>query len=231
MLSHTIPLIVAAMLILIGFCIKKKRIYEYNRRCEFTMDFNNRFFDMTNNMFITNHLNAQKYNSVIMDIDKIQQELGADGVISDFVDYLRGLKGRNYQLFMNIMPEIRSMMLDSNYILKERLDNLLGLCEDALKRHIGNLDREIELESKNLYNPITCLGEGIRWIIGLPFDILSWAGILSVYGNTKIKANILYRFVEKLVVFIGLVGSIFTIILGWDEFFSILIHVKWAKIK
>lgn len=48
----------------------------------------------------------------------------------------------------------------------------MGLCEDALKRHIGNLESAIENEKKGIFNPITCLGEGIRWFVGLPVDIL-----------------------------------------------------------
>ena len=103
----------------------------------------------------------------------------------------------------------------------------MGLCEDALKRHIGNLERAMELEKKNLYNPITCLGEGIRWIVYLPVDILNWLGILSANRGEKIKANIIFRVISNVIVFIGLISSIFTIILGWDDF--LLILNRWIK--
>lgn len=43
-----------------------------------------------------------------MQVDKIQQELGMDGVLNSFYAPLHHMQGRNYQLFMNIMPEIRT---------------------------------------------------------------------------------------------------------------------------
>lgn len=182
---------------------------------------------MANDLFTTFRFDNQKYNMVIRDIDRIQEELGADGVLSEFRDPLRGMKGRNYQLFMNIMPEIRSAVSMDNSIMRERINQLMGLCEDALKRHIGNLERAMELEKKNLYNPITCLGEGIRWIVYLPVDILNWLGILSANRGEKIKANIIFRVISNVIVFIGLISSIFTIILGWDDF--LLILNRWIK--
>ena len=227
MISHIIPIIVVFALILVGFLIKRNRIAAYNRRCEFTFNFNNNFFDMANDLFTTFRFDNQKYNMVIRDIDRIQEELGADGVLSEFRDPLRGMKGRNYQLFMNIMPEIRSAVSMDNSIMRERINQLMGLCEDALKRHIGNLERAMELEKKNLYNPSTCLGEGIRWIVYLPVDILNWLGILSANRGEKIKANIIFRVISNVIVFIGLISSIFTIILGWDDF--LLILNRWIK--
>lgn len=62
-------------------------------------------------MLLMIHMNSEKYNAVVRDIDKIQQELGRDGVINEFVDPLKGIRGRNYQLFMNIVPEMRNMLL------------------------------------------------------------------------------------------------------------------------
>lgn len=227
MINHIIPIIVVFALILVGFLIKRNRIAVYNQRCEYTFKFNNTFFDMANDLFTTFRFDNQKYSLVIRDIDKIQEELGADGVLSEFIDPLKGVKGRNYQLFMNIMPEIRSAVSMDNSIMRERINQLIGLCEDALKRHIGNLERAMELEKKNLYNPITCLGEGIRWIVYLPVDILNWLGILSVNRGEKIKANIIFRVISNVIVFIGLISSIFTIILGWDDF--LLILNRWIK--
>lgn len=185
-------------LILIGYVIKRKRIATYNQRAKFTVDFNNSFFDFANDVFTTRQMNSEKYNAVVRDIDKIQQELGRDGVINEFVDPLKGIRGRNYQLFMNIVPEMRNMLLGyGNSIIDERVNQLIGLCEDSLRRHIGNLERAIEHERKGIFNPITCLGEGIRWIVGLPVDILQWAGLYSAGRSGKIKASFLFRVISN----------------------------------
>ncbi len=51
---------------------------------------------------------------------------------------------------MNIVPEIRTALSNMGYsIMDERINQLMGLCEDALRRHIGNLDRAIEQEKKD----------------------------------------------------------------------------------
>lgn len=230
MIYHIIPVIVVSVLVLAGHFIKRKRIANFNKRFEFTVDFNNKFFDMANSLFTTYRLDSKKYNAVIKDVDEIQRELGQDGVLNEFVDPLRGMKGKNYQLFMNIMPEIRSIMSDmDNLIMKERINQMMGLCEDALKRHLGKLERIIDYERKGLYNPFNCLGEGIRWIVGLPVDILYWAGILSENRSTKIKTGIIFKFIGNVIVFVGLISSIFTIVLGWDEFFEILNYLIVKK--
>ena len=223
MIYHIIPTVVVATLIVIGHVIKRKRIASYNKRKEFTVDFNNRFFDFANEAFTTGHMNSEKYNTVIKDVDKIQGELGMDGVLNGFVDPLKGIQGRNYQLFMNIMPEIRTALSNMDYsIIYERTNQLMGLCEDAIRRHIGNLDRTIDHEKKWLWNPITCMGEGIRWIVGLPVDVLQWAGLYNTNKSRKIKASVIFKAISNLIVFIGLISSIVTIVLGWDEFLEII---------
>ena len=67
-------------------------------------------------------------------MDKIQEELGMDGVLNGFVDPLKGIQGSNYQLFMNIMPEIVQLFNMGNSIMEERINQLMGLCEDSLRR-------------------------------------------------------------------------------------------------
>ena len=53
MIYHIIPTVVVATLIVIGHVIKRKRIASYNKRAEFTVDFNNTFFDFADEVFTT----------------------------------------------------------------------------------------------------------------------------------------------------------------------------------
>ena len=91
MIYHIIPAVVVATLIVIGHVIKRKRIASYNKRAEFTVDFNNTFFDFANEVFTIRRMNSEKYNAVMKDVDKIQEELGMDGVLNEFVDPLKGI--------------------------------------------------------------------------------------------------------------------------------------------
>lgn len=230
MIYHIIPAVVVATLTVTGHVIKRKRIASYNKRAEYTADFNNTFFDFVNEVFTTRRMNSEKYNAVIVEVDKIQEELGMDGVLNEFVDPLKGIQCRNYQLFMNIMPEIRTALSGMGYsVMDERINQLMGLCEDTLRRHIGNLDRAMEHEKKGQRNPVTCMGEGIRWIVGLPVDVLQWAGLYSAGRSRKIKASIIFKAMSNLIVFTGLISSVVTIVLGWDEFLEIIINCICRK--
>ena len=230
MIYHVIPAIIVLVLVVIGHIIKRKRIAKYNNRAEFTVDFNNRFFDFVNDLFTTRRMDSDKYNAVIKDVDKIQEELGMDGVLNGFVDPLKGIRGTNYQLFMNIMPEIRTAISNmGNSIMDERINQLMGLCEDALRRHIGNLDRAIEQEKKGLFNPITCMGECIRWIVGLPVDVLQWAGLYNSNKSKNIKANVIFKIISNLGVIIGLISSVVSIVIGWDEVLTIISNCIGGK--
>ena len=81
------------------------------------------FFDFANEVFTTRRMNSEKYNAVMKDVDKIQEELGMDGVLNEFVDPLKGIQGRNYQLFINIMPETRTALFSMGYsIMDERIN-------------------------------------------------------------------------------------------------------------
>ena len=73
---------------------------------------------------------------------------------------------------------------------------------------------------KGLFNPITCLGEGIRWFVGvgLLVDILCWAGLYSAARSQKIKVSTIFKIISNITVVIGMISSIVTIALGWDEF-------------
>lgn len=230
MIYHVIPAIIVLVLVVIGHIIKRKRIAKYNNRAEFTVDFNNRFFDFVNDLFTTRRMDSDKYNAVIKDVDKIQEEIGMDGVLNGFVDPLKGIRGTNYQLFMNIMPEIRTAISNmGNSIMDERINQLMGLCEDALRRHIGNMDRAIEQEKKGLFNPITCMGECIRWIVGLPVDVLQWAGLYNSNKSSKIKANVIFKIISNLGVIIGLISSAVSIVIGWDEVLTIISNCIGGK--
>ena len=136
-----VPIVIVVLIIFVGHIIKRVQISRIRERLRYTIEFNNQFFEMINILFDRRELDNGLYRYCLHEIDKIQKELASDGIISEYVDRLHGIQGRNYQLFMNIMPEIRQMISFDNWIVEERVRQLIGCCEDALNRHIGNLDR------------------------------------------------------------------------------------------
>ena len=73
-----------------------------------------------------------------------------------------------------------------------------------------------------MFNPFTCFGEGIRWLVGLPLDILLWCGIINQRREQKIRANYVYKLINNFIVLLGVVSSIITIALGWEDMLKII---------
>lgn len=218
-----IPIAIVVVLVIIGHILKRIKIAKLQQRKEFTIIYQNNFIDMVNKLRDTGVIEQELYNKCIHDVNKIQNELEQDGVISEFIDRLHGIQGKSYQLFVNIFPELRMMIsMRGNLAAEERGNQLICLCDDALRKHCGNIDNLIEVISEKLFNPFSCFGESIRWIVGLPVDILYWCGLLEDKTNDTIKEGLLFKFISNIIVFIGFVGSIFTIILGWDEMILIV---------
>ena len=67
------------------------------------------------------------------------------------------------------------------------------------------------------FNPFICFREGIRFIIGLPALILYWSGIISTRTIGAARASSVFKFISSVITLIGLISSIITILIGWNE--------------
>lgn len=212
------PILLTIGIIIIGCITRICEINSFIKRREFTLLFQNNFIDLVNSFLKTGKMQKDLYAKCIHDVDAIQEELGDDGVIAGYVDQLHRIQGQNYQLFVNIIPEIRDAerMIDNSLIV-ERVSQLIGICDDSLRRHIGNLDRAIDRKKKGIFNPFILFREGVRTIIGLPILVLSWSGLVSIRFIGTTSKSILFRFVTGVITIVGLISSIITIILGWNE--------------
>ena len=226
MYYRIIPILVTLVVIIIGFIARVINARDISKRREFTILFQNTFIELANRFFKTGRMPDDLYSKCIHDVDAIQAELGYDGIIAGYVDRLHGIKGQNYQLFVNIIPEIRQAEgMRDNSIMMERVSQLIGTCNDALQRHVGNLDRELNEERKGIFNPFICFREGIRFIIGLPALILYWSGIISTRTIGAARVSSVFKFISSVITLIGLISSIITILIGWNEASEIVVKI------
>lgn len=221
-----IPITLTFLLVVIGHILLRKERHNYLRRKNFVIAFQNNFISCIDEFVATQNLNTESYGRFIHDVDKIQIELGEDGIVATYIDPLRGVKCRNYQVFVNLPNELRTIsVMPENSIIVSRLYQLVGLCDDILRRHVGNLDRKIEQVSKKLWNPFVCFGTGINWILKLPGNVLEWTGIVKHKNVRMVYENWLFSIVSKLITFVGLVSSIITIALGWKDSYDMLVDL------
>lgn len=71
------------------------------------------------------------------------------------------MQGHDFQLLVNTLPDMKLFegMLDSPSV-RQRMQQLLSLCDDAMVKHCGELKRRIENEEKSLMESLFlfCIG-------------------------------------------------------------------------
>ena len=204
-------------LIIVGLIVKiidiRKRVEEYN----FSTDYYNKLVKLFNNILSKRDFSNNDYAWLMSNSDKMQYILGGAGIIS-YKEY--NMLYNNVPILINVMNEIASLANDSCII-----DNdikMLQWCENAFLRKIGILDEYTKNEPKKLLNPFYNLANGIRWILGIPVNILYSIGLISYNGKNKIEQNILFRLLGSILSLLTILSTIMTIIIGWDEFIEII---------
>ena len=177
--NRWVPLLIICSTVVLGHILSRIHISKYKHRYIETGEFRDKFIDLVN--YYTEHccVNQEMYIDCIRNVNVIQAELGDDGVIAEFLDPLKNVRGKNYQLLVNTLPEMKffSSQLD-NIIIRQRLQQLFNLCDDAMIKHLGALERMIENESKKLWNHIVSLVGLISSIMGI---ILGWDEFIGLF--------------------------------------------------
>lgn len=89
--------------------------------------------------------------------------------------------------------------------------------QEILLRHLGARQRELTETERLTRNPLACLREGVVTMLSIPLLLLVSVGILGDRSAATVQRNSFVRLVAGIVTLIGLVGSIFTIVLGWND--------------
>lgn len=206
------------MLIVIGFISKLLQLKVYKERIDFCIDYKEKFTDLINAYTCSHHLDNALYSELTEKAARMQRELGPDGLI-DMIDNLKGIKVRDYQALVNFLPELRNFIFwQDNSIMQQRFMSSAYTCDDMFTRHIGQLNHLWEQERKYLFNPFSCFASGIRWILWLPSNILIWCGFISEDMGTKLQFNWAIKVLTFVITIIGLLSSVITIVIGWDQF-------------
>ena len=138
---------------------------------------------------------------------KIQDELGIFGVAS-YRPPAANYMFNNYQLIINILPEIRSGVVNSYQIAS---------CEEALIRYIGWLDDRISGLVAQLCNPVTLFRNGFRWILSLPATILYWFGLIGESSLRSFSSSRAFTFVSGVLALFASITTILSYFMGPEE--------------
>lgn len=222
-MDKLLPATFLFIIVIIGFVYKKVELAHNNERLNFTRDYRNKFITYVNSI-VSNHTFDQKlYYELTSDVNKMQYELGADGVYAHLTDNLKGYSVKNYQLLINFLPETRNILNDiNNIIMQNRYMQSIQSCDDMFIRHIGTLNQLDEQIRKNLYNPFSNFAQGIRFFVSLPWLILNWFGFISIETKRKITGNFIIKLLNFLVTIVGFASNIIAIFVGWEPVLLII---------
>lgn len=155
---------------------------------------------------------GETYYWLTKHVSQMQSQLGFFGVV-DYQPPCSNYINRNYQVIVNTLPEMRNRNAHSS---------MINACEDALIRYIGHLDNVFESSINQLKNPFKWLQTGVQLTISLPFFILYWLGLISLYYVEKITDNFIFKLISGFITLASLIASIITIVLGWDRFVNLM---------
>lgn len=221
-MSRLIPIIFVIGIIIIGFISKLIELNKILKRSDSINSFRNRLIELLNELNDKNVLDQNLYYDLTMEVNSIQRELGADGIVH-VQDNLRGYSVSNYQFLINFLPEIRNIQYErNNSIMMNRFDKSAKICDDMLIRHLGTLKESENTIRERLFNPFSCFADGIKTVISLPILILNWFGLISDEGTQRARKSWLLRVLNFIFVLLGAISAVITIVLGWNSFLELI---------
>ncbi|MGC8227399.1 hypothetical protein ACP2W0_00140 [Pseudobacillus badius] len=204
------------VLMLIGFIKNVMRLFSLNKNIEFLAQYTKKYVEYCNNYLgkeIRSEEENRHYIRLLSDAPKAQTLLMDAG----YVDYkLAGTLSylTNYQILINTVQTLRNppSFGQEEY---EMLYNILVMQVSRLNELHGNIRNET-------LNPIILLREGVQFFTTLPISLLYWTGLIKYSTQYKLSNNIVVKFFNFVILFIGFVSAIFTIVLGWEPFKELL---------
>jgi hypothetical protein len=155
---------------------------------------------------------GQAYGELIERSLRIQEVLGLVGIMGHYVAPFGRMSVPNYQIVLNGIPAMRRDF-ETTYTGHSDHGQLVG---ETLVRYMGWSADRIGEGRRELRNPAAWLREGVAAMLLLPIWLLRSFGLLSQSSAESVSSSPLFRLVTGLVTLIGLVSSIFTIVLGWS---------------
>jgi hypothetical protein len=170
------------------------------------------------------------YNWMLSKAVAIQTMLAGGGLIHyrpPFANYIH----RNYPVILNEIPEIQKEFLDDlrsfNSIAAQNLNIRIQMVDGCLRRFMGSTEEEHRRERGRLFNPLVLFCGGIAWLMELPLFILSETKIITTNRRAIIVNGWLFSLASGILALAALVGTIITIVTGWERF--VQIATGWMK--
>lgn len=159
---------------------------------------------------------SKEYDYLNKKCYEVQNILGIYGIAIDYIDPIRNVKFKNYQILTNCTNEIAAY---SRAGINKFAIESGQIINDCIGKYLGYVETETKKLLWSLINPFIWIRDGIRVIVRLPIYLLYWTGIIEYSNYIKMETSIITKIIDVL----GFVGTVITIVTGYEPFVNIII--------
>lgn len=212
------------MLLIIGFSLIVRAGRTQSKNLDEAYEYLNKFREYGNSLIKDNE-DYQAYEWLTMRSPKMQAKVGELGIAKGFIPPFSNIQYNTYQIIVNALPtlrdEARDPMRSYNSLQNKIVHNYFTMIDDVLLRYIGRLENRLEDVRTQLKNPFIWLREGVQFFVQIPILLLYWSGLIKYTTYYRFSNNFIIKFINFLIILIGLVSSIITIVTGYNPFMEI----------
>lgn len=195
----------------IGYLKISSKIAQEKMKSELASEFQWKLFEFVD----SRGRNNEAYTWLLQNSYRMQEILGAFGIMSSLRVPFSNYVYKNYPVILNFIPQVR----ESFQQLSPTNDHGIMIAE-CLERFMGYEAHLIDTLQKEKHNPVIWIRDGVQWILGFPILLLKSLGLLNPRGYKV--ANSLVQVFSGLVTLIGLISSVMGIVLGFSDFMNLL---------
>ena len=188
------------------------------------------FLDKLKTYLSSNGADGGAYSWLTLKSNKMQSQLGSAGIMAAYKPPFANFQYTNYPIILNMLPDLRNALSDS-YALGRLADQYAATIQEVIIRHIGSIEEIEEFNKKKLKNPVVWFREGVQLLISSPLYAAYWLGVIKEPIIDRLTSNIIFKFISTVVTLVGFIGSIITIVIGWDQFLSMTTNFVGARIN
>jgi hypothetical protein len=208
--------------LLIGFIYFLKNIYTTKKICSAITQYT----IILTNYYNSHGINQQEYIQLMKNANIIQCYLGTQGYARVQMPFEHDTPINHYSIIRDGVPQLQAYLTTG---LNTQASQMANYISGTLYSRIGSYENELSIYKNNIKNPIKLIVTGIQRVILIPMYILSWLGLFSNKTINRIGATFIFKLLSGIVALIGLISSIMTIILGWDDFLRYIYKLLFSQ--
>jgi hypothetical protein len=167
------------------------------------------------NFYNSRGVNRQEYIQLMKNANIIQSYLGNEGYARVQMTFEHDAPVYHYSIIRDGIPQLYDYFTKG---LNSQANQIANHISGTLYSKIGSYENELSVCKDTLRNPFKLFLTGIQQTVLIPIYILSWIGLFGNETIKKISELFFLKLLSGILALIGIISSIMTIILGWDNF-------------